>query len=362
MKTIQYGDPPHLPVPLDPSNYYRQLEEASYALGKLQIAHGKLTNSDHLIKPLLTKEASVSSKIEGTITDTKDVYVLDATGKAPKHDTPVVANYREAMKLASKLNQEGKLTDHNIRQLHVVLLNGTDHKGELGKYRIKDAWIGDSEDTPIEEAIYVAPHHTQLNSRMENLLDYVNNADESPLVKVAVFHYMFEAIHPFEDGNGRIGRMLIPALLNQMGLLTEPVLYTSQYFEKNKALYREELRKADKSRDLTSWVQFFLESIVKQSEISVELVDRMLALNDQLHAKYESSQSPNMRRLIDYIFENPVFVVSEVVAKLGITRHTAQSLIDKLKADEVIETMPDVKGRKGAVVYLYMPLLRLILA
>jgi Fic/DOC family N-terminal len=114
MANIQYGDPPHLPVKLNPIEYYRQLESASYALGKLQIAHGKLTNSDHLIKPLLTREASLSSKIEGTITNSKDVYVLDATGKAPKADTPVVANYREALKLAIQLNQDGRLTNNTI--------------------------------------------------------------------------------------------------------------------------------------------------------------------------------------------------------------------------------------------------------
>lgn len=361
MDRIKYGDPPHLPASLNPADYYRQLEEASYALGKLQIAHGKLANSDHLIKPLLTKEASVSSKIEGTITDSKDVYVLDATGKAPKNDTTVVANYREAMKLATSLNKRGRLSDHAIRQVHHVLLNNTDHKGELGKYRLKDAWIGDNEDTPIEEAIYIAPHHSQISSRMENLLSYVNDADESPLVKVAIFHYQFEALHPFEDGNGRIGRMLIPSLLHQMKLLNEPVLYTSQYFEKNKDLYREHLRLVDRSKDLTSWVIFFLESIVKQSEISVELVDKMLALNAELHQQYELSQSPNMTKLIDFIFENPVFVVSEVIANVKITRHTAQSLIDKLLADKVITKFPDIKGRKGAAVYLYTPLLTLIM-
>jgi Fic family protein len=361
MATIQYGDPPTLPVNLEPARYYRQLEAASYALGKLQIAHGKLANSDHLIKPLLTREASVSSKIEGTVTDSKDVYVLDATGKPPQKDTPVVANYREALKLATQLNADGKLTDHSIRQLHTVLLKDTDHKGELGRYRTIDAWIGNSENTPIEEAIYVTPYPTQVNARMENLLKYINEFDESPLVKVAVFHYMFEAIHPFEDGNGRIGRMLIPSLLNHMGLLTQPVLYTSQYFEKNKDLYREQLRLVDTTRDLTTWVIFFLKSIVKQSEISVDLVDKMLALNLQLNNKYMNDQSPNVRRLIDYIFENPVFVVSEIVSTLGITRHTAQSLIDKLITDNEIDKLPNVRGRKGATVYFYMPLLNLII-
>lgn len=302
----------------------------------------------------------MSSKIEGTITDSKDVYVLDATGKAPKDDTPVVANYREAMRLATQLNVGGKLTSNNIRQIHSVLLNNTDHKGELGKFRNIDAWIGDSETTPIEGALYVAPHHTQVISRMDNLLDYVNDADESPLIRVAVFHYMFEAIHPFEDGNGRIGRMLIPSLLNCLGLLTEPVLYTSQYFEKNKDLYRQELRKVDKTGELTSWIKFFLESIVRQSEISVELVDRMLSLNNYLHEQYKNNQSPNMSRLIDYVFENPVFVVSDIIAKLGITRITVQKLIEILLKDKVIERFEEVRGRKGATVYLYMPLIALI--
>ncbi|HEV2403090.1 MAG TPA: Fic family protein [Candidatus Saccharimonadales bacterium] len=360
MTTIQYGNPPHLPIKLEPTTYYRQLESASYALGKLQIAHGKLTNSDHLIKPLLTREASLSSKIEGTITDSKDVYVLDATGKAPKQDTPVVANYREALKLGIQLNRDGKVTNNTIRQLHEVLLRNTDHKGELGRYRTIDAWIGDNESTPIDEAIYVTAHPAQVNSRMDNLLDYINDYDESPLVKVAVFHYMFEAIHPFEDGNGRIGRMLMPSLLNHVGLLTQPVLYTSQYFEKNKSLYRDKLREVDNTKDLSTWVIFFLESIVRQSDISVDLVDKMLALNEVLHEKYAHNQSPNMRRLVDYIFENPVFVIGEIVKQLGVTRHTVQSLVDILIKDDVVSRFSAVRGRKGAVVYLYTDLLELI--
>ncbi|MDZ7744488.1 MAG: Fic family protein [Candidatus Saccharibacteria bacterium] len=359
---IIYGNPPHLPITLKPERYYRELEQASYALGKLQIAHKKIANSDHLIKPLLTREASLSSKIEGTITDSKDVFVLDATGKSPKEDTPVVANYRKALKLASEFNKTEGLSNTKIRQIHHVLLEGTHHKGELGKYREKDAWIGNNETTPIEEALYVTPHFSQIDSRMENLLSYINGEDESPLVKTAIFHYMFEAIHPFEDGNGRIGRMLIPALLNYQGVLSEPVLYTSQYFEKNKELYKNKLRETDKTRDLNAWTCFFLESIVKQSEISVSLVDAMLDLNGELQNSYGSSQSPNIRRIVDYIFENPVFTASEVTANLSINRNTTKTLIEALLKDKVIEIYTEFKGRKGATVYIYTDLLRLIMS
>lgn len=362
-KKIIYGNPPQLPPTLNPAAYYRELAEASYSLGKLQIAHSKLANSDHLIKPLLTREASLSSKIEGTITDSKDVFVLDATGKAPKSDTVVVANYRDAMKLAVSINRHTNLlSNHTIRQLHKVLLSNTQYKGELGKYREKDAWIGENERTPIEEAIYVTPHHTQLSSRMDNLLNYVNNYDETELVKVAVFHYCFEAIHPFEDGNGRIGRMLIPSLLSSMGVLSEPVLYTSEYFEKNKDLYREKLREVDQSGDLTSWVKFFLESIVKQSEISVALVDKMMALNSNLITEYENSQSPTIRRMIDFIFENPVFIASDVTRELQISRHTTRSLIETLLGGDVLEVHQGAKGRKGATVYIYTDLISLIIS
>src|SRR5258708_7941251 len=114
---INYGKPENLPLKkLDPSNYYRELADASYSLGMLQVAHGKISNSEHLIKPLLTREASLSSKIEGTITDSKDVFILDATGKAPKQDTVVVANYRSAMRLAASFKEDKKITNPKIRQ------------------------------------------------------------------------------------------------------------------------------------------------------------------------------------------------------------------------------------------------------
>jgi len=361
MNKIQYGVPPQLPPKhLRPNGYYRELEQASYALGKLQIAHGKIANSEHLIKPLITREASLSSKMEGTITDSKDVFILDATGKAPKQDTIVVANYRSAMRLAIQHKADKKISNYKIRQLHNVLLQSTPHKGTLGKYRDVDAWIGENENTPIENALYVAAHPKQVKTYMDNLLEYFNDYNESPIVKAAVFHYYFEAIHPFEDGNGRIGRMLIPALLHYEGVLSAPVLYTSEYFEKRSMEYREKLRQVDKTGNLTPWLLFFLNAIKEQCEASIRLVDKIMGLNASLHAFYASSQSPNMTKIIDLIFETPVFTVRDVINKLNVTRITSKSLIDLLIADGIVREYTAIKGPKNAAIYIFPRLIDLV--
>ncbi len=360
---INYGKPPFLPVNnLDVSSYYRELADASYALGMLQVAHGKISNSDHLIRPLLTREASLSSKIEGTVTDSKDVFILDATGKAPKQDTVVVANYRRAMKIASSFKDDRKITQTKLRQLHTVLLRNTPYTGTLGKYREVDAWIGKDKNTPIDKALYVAPHPTQVTPYMDNLLKYLNNYDEHPLIKTAVFHYQFEAVHPFEDGNGRIGRMLVPAFLHYLGALSAPVLYTSEYFEKEAETYRKKLNDVDKTGDITPWIKFFLESIKNQCDISIALVDRILKLNAELHETYEHSQSPNVVRVIDYFFEYPIFTVPEMVKHLGINRITAVNILKKLESDGVIELLANLKGPKNAKLYSFPKLVEIIVS
>lgn len=361
MVRIKYGQPKRLPLTkLSPASYYRELAAASYSLGMLQVAHGKIRNSDHLIKPLLTREASLSSKIEGTITDSKDVFILDATGRALKQDTVVVANYRRAMHLAASFKDDRKITSPKIRQLHTILLRGTPFKGTLGKFREVDAWIGKNQNTPIDKAIYVCPQFVQVPAYIENLLSYFNNFDEDPIVKVAIFHYQFEAVHPFEDGNGRIGRMLIPALLNYQGSLSAPVLYTSEYFEKEADKYRQKLHEVDVSGDITPWVKFFLESIKGQCDLSINLVDRILALNAELHERYESSQSPNIIRVIDFMFENPAFTISEIVNKLKITRLTASKTVQALVDDKVAEEFTAIKADHNARIYIFPRLVDLI--
>lgn len=325
----------------------------------LEIAHGKVANSNHLIKPLLTREATLSSKIEGTITDSKDVFVLDVTGKALKRDTVVVANYRAAMLLSRKFKDKKGITLHQIRQLHQVLLRNTPHTGQLGKFRQVDAWIGRGENTPIEEALYITPHYTQISERLENLLDYVNNFDESPLIKVAIFHYQFEAIHPFEDGNGRIGRMLIPALLSYQGSITVPVLYTSEYFEKEADNYRSALRQVDKTGDFVPWVKFFLKALKEQCAISITLIERIMELYKDTQERFSGSSSPNMHRVVDYMFQYPVFTISDLVDNLKITRITATSLKDSLVTEGVVSAL-DIRGNKGSRLYAFDALIGLI--
>jgi len=360
---INYHHPTHLPLDLDYGQFARELAEAQYSIGLLQGSQGRLHNSLHLIGPLVAKEAAVSSKIEGTQSTTSDIYIYGAGGKTSHRDTPVVSNYRTAMGAAIDSIKNGqKLTPHLIKSLHEILLSGVNHKGVIGAFRTGDVWIGEREGTPVEEALYVPPEHFHTTTYVENILEYIeSNDNDINLIKAAVVHYQFEAVHPFEDGNGRIGRLLIPILLFYKGELSLPIVYSSGYFEARADEYRAALRAVDSTNKYEPWIKFFLTAIKEQARETLQLVENIHSLNTDLRKKYENSKSPYIGRFIEFMFINPVFTVPMLMSKLGTdVRMTAVRLIEQLEKDGIIEQLENQRGAGGANIYVYWSLLRLI--
>jgi len=315
--TVLHHLPQYLPIELDYGQFARELANAQYAIGLLQGSQKTLHNARHLIGPLVAREAEVSSKIEGTQSTSKDVFVYAAGGKATHVDTPVVSNYRSAMFDAiDAIDDRKKITKHLIKSLHGRLLTGVRYKGKLGTFRDGDVWIATREGDPIEKALYVPPEHFHVVSYIDNMIDYIDNdTNDINIVKAGIVHYQFEAVHPFEDGNGRIGRLLIPLILFYKGELSLPIVYSSGYFEARPDEYREALRAVDTTGKYEPWLKFFLNAIAEQAKETLRLVDEIRELNTNLKKRYETSKSPYMLRLIDLLFESPVISPPEIIKK-----------------------------------------------
>lgn len=360
--SVQHHHPKRLPVDIDYGKFAKELAQAQYYIGLLQGSQKTLHNSIHLIGPLVAKEAAVSSKIEGTQSTSTDIYLYAAGGKPNYTDTPVVSNYRTAMYEAIyAISSRNKITKHLINSLHATLLDGVKHSGRLGKFRNGDVWIAKQEGDPIEKALYIPPEAIHVSSYIENLIEYIDTDNsEINLVKAGMVHYQFEAVHPYEDGNGRIGRLLIPLILFYKGELSLPIVYSSGYFEERPDQYRKALREVDKTGNYEPWIKFFLEAISEQAKETLSLIDEITSLNLSLKKRYEVSKSPYLLRLIDLLFESPVISPPEIMKRLKIpSRMTASRLVDELVKDDVL-VLIDEKGPSGTKLYAFVGLIKII--
>jgi Fic family protein len=350
---------------LDANIFHEAKSEAEYMLGQLQGAGGdglgkRFFNADLLLTPLTTKEAVVSSKIEGTISTVSDVYKYEA-GQEPKYSgTAEVANYRRAISQAMHLVRSGrKMNKTAIKGVQKTLLTGVRHRGTLGDFRKCDVWIGEHKNDPIEKALYVPPFHTTVEGHIDNLLEYIDKGKEDPLTKAALAHYQFEAIHPFEDGNGRVGRLLIPLILYENKRISLPILYMSGYFERHSDEYRAALREADKTQIYEHWLKFFFQSVTAQVSETLAIIEEINKLYEETEKKVRSSKSPYLDRFLAYIFEHPYFYPSGVVGELNTTYPPVRSLINLFLKKNLIEFVPGASDKRMKI-YVFTGLIDLL--
>lgn len=348
MKKIVYHQPEHFPyngVSLDANIFTKEKSDAEYRLGQLQGSGGegygkRFFNPDLLVSPLATKEATISSRIEGTISTISDVYKYEA-GETPEYSgTAEVANYRKAITQEILLAQQGKKVNKaHLKSIHKTLLTGVRHKGILGDFRKDDVWIGEKQSDPIEKAIYVPPKAISVESYMDNLFEYIEKGSEDVLTKVALAHYQFEAIHPFEDGNGRIGRLLIPLILFEEKKISLPILYMSGYFDSHRDEYRYALHEVDRTLKYENWLRFFFNSVSEQLKQTHDLITSINKLFDEIEGKFTGSRSPYLLPFLGYIFERPVFNPTDAMEKLGSTYPPITLLIKLLEKEGVIKQL-----------------------
>jgi len=346
--------PPKLPVKLDPSKFYLELAKASLELGNLNGLCQNLPNPSLLIAPLLTKEATISSKIEGTRSTVSDVLKFEATGIPKYDDTIEVSNYKKAMMMAIEGLKNRKLDLSFIKTLHQILLENTRGHNTRGKFREKQVWIG-TKGAKIEEATYIPPEPFLVQEYMENLEDYILSENyEDPLVKIAIIHYQFEAIHPFEDGNGRIGRLLIPLYLYWKKILNLPILYISGYFEKNRDEYIDKLNYVDRTQEYEEWIKFFLNSVANQAKQTQILIYKILELKESIEGKIKGIKSLYKQEVVNLMFSKPIFQRAD----LKLEKMTSIRLLKKFVSLDILKELK-IKGVKGRV-YIFNELIKIL--
>lgn len=347
-KTIQ-GYYAFIPNPLPPvlnwnESLVNSLSEADRAVGKLAGLSRDLPNPHLLIIPFMHSEAVLSSRIEGTQATISDVYKYE-TGQLSlfKDDKDIsdvkeVHNYVLALDCGLKRLKELPLSLRLLRELHKILLEGV-RGGESrpGEFRQVQNWIG-PEGCSLEEALYVPPSVDEMNEALASLEKYLNQKDNlPPLIRVGLVHYQFEAIHPFIDGNGRIGRLLIILLLCAWDILPQPLLYLSSYFESNRQAYYNLLLEVSERGAWEEWLNFFLTAVKIQADDAILRINKMMELKEDYKAKMQSKRgSSGLFKAVDFLFEKPVFSANQLAKELGTNFARAQRYISSLKQAGII--------------------------
>lgn len=319
------------------------LSEADRQIGELNAYSLLIPNVDLYIKMHVKIEANKSSRIEGTRT-TVEEDLLDVTEINPekRDDWEEVQNYVKATNYGVNRIREGfPVCTRLIREIHAILMQGVrgEHKTP-GEFRTSQNWIGGSMPS---NAVYVPPPHTELAECLTDFELFINNEDiDTPdLIKIAILHYQFESIHPFQDGNGRIGRLLIPLYIQSKGMLDKSCLYISDYIERNKDLYYDMLTRVRTQNDMISWIKFFLEAIIETSKIAKEKFRKVVELTKEMdEAIMDLSVKPeNAKKVLDVLYDEPAINRKKICELTGIKEGTVKNIINSLlEKDIIIET------------------------
>lgn len=307
------------------------LNNASAALGELKAYSQLVPNVDFFIQMHIAKEAVTSSRIEGTRTNMEEAFIPpEEINPGRKDDWTEVNNYIEAMSFALKKIWEFPVSNRLLRDTHSRLMHGVrgQHK-QPGEFRTSQNWIG----TSLKNAVFVPPLHNHLPDLMGDMEKFIHN-DGLPiphLIKIAIIHYQFETIHPFLDGNGRLGRLLIVLYLVNFGLLDKPALYLSDFFERNKPDYYDHLMAVRTNNKLDVWIQFFLMGVQETASTSIKVLKEVIALKSEIEAevlpRIHNRKIPNANQLLLHLYKKPVVQIGQVAALLGIAFGTASALI-----------------------------------
>ena len=344
-------------VHLDPQTIY-QLDEASRAVAMLAGVGETVPNPHLLIRPFMRREAVLSSRIEGTRASLSDLFLYEAQARQPQGDVAEVANYVRALEYGL-----GRLEDLPIclrlsNDMHKVLLRGVRGSGShSGSIRESQVWIGPP-STPIEAATYVPPPAPLIIDLIDDWEKFVNQESIlPPLVQCALMHYQFEAIHPYVDGNGRLGRLLITLFLCSKSLLTKPLLYLSAYFERDRGAYYDHLFRVSATGDWQTWISYFLRGIVEQSQDALNRTRRVRDLHDEMKRELQMRrESANALLLLDFLFERPVMTAPIASELLQVTTSGARGILDRIVGLGLVEYM----GSTWPRLYINQKLLHVI--
>lgn len=356
--------PPKLPPKIKYTALIRKIGDARDALGQLKGLLINVHNPSLLTTPLITKEAVLSSRIEGTQATLEDVLKYEAERKISQRDEKEkdareIINYRRAMQEAIKELKQRPLGENLIKKIHYVLLSSARGANkDRGNLRRMQVYIG-PRGAPIEKATYIPPPFAELPNLLSNWERYINSDEEKdPLVQIAVAHYQFEAIHPFLDGNGRIGRLLIPLFLYQKEILPYPLLYISEFFEEKRRDYYGLLNRVSTHGDWHSWINFFLRALITQSKKTNNLVLEMVNLYNNLKDKITDVRSLYAIKFLDILFSNPI--VSFISIKKRLKTRSNQTIYNLFNKFVELEILEEIEGRKRNRIYVFNQLMDIL--
>lgn len=319
------------------------LENAAIKLGELNSFSKLVPNIDLFIQLQVTKEAVVSSRIEGTQTQ-MDEALLDEDEISPerKNDWKEVNNYIKALNQAVVELENLPVSSRLIKKTHRILLDSVrgEHK-QPGEFRNSQNWIGGSS---LADAVFIPPNQIYVNELMSDLEKFLHNEEINvpSLVKIGIAHYQFETIHPFLDGNGRIGRLMITLFLVDQKILNKPLLYLSAFFEKNKGLYYDNLTFVRTKNDMKQWLKYFLVGVAETAENAAQTLSNVLELKTRLEANINANfgkRARNAAILLQYLFKKPVIHVNQVKALTKTTYKTANDLVTEFVNFGVLKEM-----------------------
>ncbi len=325
------------------------LAEANRLIGELNAFSQIIPDVDFFISMHILKEATTSSRIEGTKTNMEEALIKEEDVNPEKRDDwAEVQNYIDAISYSIKELETLPISNRLIKNTHKVLLSGVRGKYKIpGEFRTSQNWIG----ATLKDAVFVPPHHLELIELMGDLEKFINEDEfQIPhLIKIAIIHYQFETIHPFLDGNGRLGRLLITLYLVSNNVLTKPSLYLSDFFEKNKGYYYDNLMLVRRRSDLTQWIKFFLVGVIETSKGSVQVFKDILSLKEKIEIEKLpklGSKLEKGHRLIKQLYRAPITDAKFVSEFLDVSPSTANRFIKQLTELGILEELTGYKRNR----------------
>ncbi len=336
------------------------LETASLRLGELNSFSKFVPDTDMFIRMHVVKEAVVSSKIEGTKTNMEEALVDEKDVIPEKRDDWLeVNNYVVAMNLAIESLKTLPLSNRLMKETHRILLSEGRGKNKTpGEFRKSQNWIGGA---TLKDAVFIPPAHKELPELLSDFEYFLNNSELNipHLIKIAIAHYQFETIHPFLDGNGRIGRLLITLYFVANGIMEKPLLYLSEFFEKNKTLYYDNLTFVRTKNDLAQWIKYFLTGIIITSEKAVNSLKEIVELKTEIETKQIvklGSRSKQGFNLLNHLFTKPIVSIKDVQKITTLSPRAATNLVNAFVENDILVEITGNKRNRAFAFYKYLRL------
>lgn len=352
--------PPNPPIALS-GELVAKLVDANKKLAALDGLSARIPNMDLFVSMYVRKEALLSSQIEGTQCTLDDI-LNPLIEENTNRNVSDVVNYIKATEFALNRLHSLPLCNRLIKETHAVLMEGVrGQEKSPGEFRYSQNWIGGQGST-IRNARYIPPNPEDMQTAMSDLEKYMNGDDSlDPLIQAALIHYQFETTHPFLDGNGRVGRLLITLFLMEKGILSHPALYISYFLKMNRIEYYDRMTQVRKTGDYEQWVMFFLQALSDSAGDAIQTIDALTALHNQSVARlgaFSKRQQTNLLKLFAYIETNPIIDIQKTAAALGLSYNTVSKMVTIL-VDEGILWQTDKAGKAKIYSYAdYLDILR----